>query len=212
MIVAQNVCLGFQAHGIGICYMGTTLHSMTEIGDFLDLPDTCVPVTTIVAGWPDENPDKRDRLPYSAFMHDEIYQRPDEAQLEEIYRQREVRGWARYMAIPELKAKVEALGITSLAQFYTSEIKYTGTLTSKFLVEGGFAINNESYSLTPLDVNSVPQLEQGGQTPTNAQPTTDVTRYRRRLDLLGQLENRTVVQLRLPKHEARRKLARGMVR
>ena len=124
MIVAQNVCLGFQAQGIGICYMGTTLHSMTEIADFLDLPDTCVPVTTIVAGWPDEVPAKRDRLPLHAFLHDEFYHRPDEAQLEDIYEQREVRGWARYMAIPEYKARVEALGITSLAQFYTSKAKY----------------------------------------------------------------------------------------
>jgi nitroreductase len=46
MIVAQNVCLGFEAHGIGICYMGTTLHSMGEIADYLELPDTCVPVTS----------------------------------------------------------------------------------------------------------------------------------------------------------------------
>ena len=28
------------------------------------------------------------------------------------------------MAMPELKAEIEALGITSLAQFYTSEAKY----------------------------------------------------------------------------------------
>jgi hypothetical protein len=59
-----------------------------------------------------------------AFLHDETYHRPDEAELEGIYEQREVKGWARYMAHPELKAKVEELGITSLAQFYTSEAKY----------------------------------------------------------------------------------------
>jgi predicted methyltransferase/nitroreductase len=63
IIVAQNVCLGFEALGLGICYMGTTLHSMPAIAEFLELPDTCVPVTTIVAGWPDEDPAKRDRLP-----------------------------------------------------------------------------------------------------------------------------------------------------
>jgi nitroreductase len=124
MIVAQNACLGFEAHGIGICYMGTTLHSMGEIADYLELPDTCVPVTTIVAGWPAEDPPKRDRLPLSAFLHDEKYQQPTDAELEAIYEQREIRGWARYMAYPELKARIEEMGITSLAQFYTSKAKY----------------------------------------------------------------------------------------
>ena len=124
MIVVQNVCLGFQARGLGICYMGTTLHSMTEIAAFLDLPDTCLPVTTIVVGYPNEDPAKRDRLPLAAFLHEEKYRRPTDMELEATYAQREVRGWARYMAYPELKAKIEALGISSLAQFYTSEAKY----------------------------------------------------------------------------------------
>ena len=124
MIVAQNACLGFQAHGLGICYMGTTLHSMTEIAAFLALPDTCVPVTAMVVGWPAEDPAKRDRLPLSAIVHDERYHPPTADELEATYAQREVRGWQRYMSVPELKAKIEALGITSLAQFYTSEAKY----------------------------------------------------------------------------------------
>ena len=124
MIVAQNACLAFEAHGLGICYMGTTLHSMTEIAQFLELPDTCLPVTAIVVGYPDESPDKRDRLPAGAFVHDETYRRPTEDELAAIYERREVKGWERYMAMPDLKAAIEARGITSLAQFYTSEIKY----------------------------------------------------------------------------------------
>jgi nitroreductase len=124
IILSQSVCLGFEARGLGICYMGTTLHSMGEIAAFLDLPDTCLPVTTIVVGYPAEDPPKRDRLPLRAFLHEEHYQRRTQAELESIYEQREVKGWARYMAYPELKAKVEELGITSLAQFYTSEAKY----------------------------------------------------------------------------------------
>jgi hypothetical protein len=124
MIVAQNVCLGFQAQGLGICYMGTTLHSMTEIAEFLELPDTCLPVTTIVVGWPAEDPGKRDRLPLAGLVHDERYRVPDAAELDAIYAQREQRGWARYMAEPEIRARVEALGITSLAQYYTSPAKY----------------------------------------------------------------------------------------
>lgn len=124
MIVAQNVCLGFEAHGLGICYMGTTLHSMTEIAQYLHLPDTCLPVTTIVVGYPDEDPPKRDRLPLSAFLHEEIYQTPTDAQIEATYTQREERGWQRYMSMPHVKSAIEAHGITSLAQYYTSEIKY----------------------------------------------------------------------------------------
>ena len=122
--MAQNVCLGFEAQGLGICYMGTTLHSMGAIADFLGLPDTCLPVTTIVVGHPDEAPAQRDRLPLAALLHDETYRRPSDAELDATYTQREVRGWERYMAIPELKAEIESRGIESLAQFYTSEAKY----------------------------------------------------------------------------------------
>lgn len=124
MIVAQNVCLGFEALGLGICYMGTTLHSMTEIAQFLELPDTCLPVTSIVAGHPAEDPPKRDRLPTPALLHDERYREPTPAELEGSYAERERRGWERYLSVPQIRAAIEARGITSLAQYYTSEVKY----------------------------------------------------------------------------------------
>ncbi|HWA81847.1 MAG TPA: nitroreductase family protein, partial [Fimbriimonadaceae bacterium] len=124
MIVAQNVVLGFQSRGLGICYMGTTLFSMGEIADFLELPETCLPVTTIVVGYPNEDPPKRDRLPLPALVHEETYRKPSPEEIESIYKEREIKGWERYMAIPELKQLAEERGITTLAQFYTSEIKY----------------------------------------------------------------------------------------
>ena len=49
---------------------------------------------------------------------------PTDEELEATYEAREVRGWQRYMSMPDLKAMIEERGITSLAQFYTSEIKY----------------------------------------------------------------------------------------
>jgi nitroreductase len=124
MIVAQNVCLGFEARGIGICYMGTTLYALPELVDFLQLPETVVPVTSIVAGYPAEDPPKRDRLPAMALVHNETYHAPTAAEIDSVYAEREVRGWQRYMAMPELKSQIEAEGITSLAEFYTSRIKY----------------------------------------------------------------------------------------
>lgn len=145
MLLAQNVCLGFEANGLGACYMGTTLYSMREIGELLELPDTCVPVTTIVVGYPDEDPPKRDRLPLGAFMHCEKYRMPTAAEIEEIYEQREVKGWKRYMDHPEIKAKIERAGIKSLAAFYTSKVKYdpdyfveTSEKIKLYLAEKGF--------------------------------------------------------------------------
>lgn len=124
MIVAQNVCLGFEAHGLGICYMGTTLYALPELVDFLELPATVVPVTSIVVGWPAEDPSKRDRLPTAALLHDEVYHAPTPAEIDATYTEREVRGWERYMSVPEIRAAIEAAGITSLAQYYTSPVKY----------------------------------------------------------------------------------------
>lgn len=124
IIVAQNVVLGLEARGLGTCYMGTTLHAMGELADFLDLPDTCLPVTSLVVGWPAEDPPRRDRLPLAALVHDERYRAPTPAEIDATFASREVRGWERYMSMPALKAAIEREGITSLAQYYTSRIKY----------------------------------------------------------------------------------------
>ena len=43
----------------------------------------------------------------------------------------------------------EATDIRAPKQYYTSELKWTGTMSSRLLLETGFAINNESYDLTP---------------------------------------------------------------
>ena len=44
----------------------------------------------------------------------------------------------------------EATDIRAPKQYYTTEAKWTSTVTSKLLVEAGLAINNESYTLEPL--------------------------------------------------------------
>ncbi len=124
VLVAQNVCLGFEAEGLGICYMGTTLHTMQAIAEFLELPPTCLPVTSIVVGHPDENPAKRDRLPLAAFLHEETYHGPTEQDVDALFAKREIDGWNRYMSVPRLRAAIEERGIGSLAEFYTSPAKY----------------------------------------------------------------------------------------
>jgi hypothetical protein len=57
-------------------------------------------------------------------LHDEKYHAPTPIEIDEIYASRERKGWDRYTSIPELKALIEEHGITSLAHFYTSKVKY----------------------------------------------------------------------------------------
>jgi nitroreductase len=125
MILSQTAALAFESHGLGICYMGTTLFSMRGIADFLELPENVLPVTSLVVGWPAEAPAQRDRLPPAAWIHDERYQRPSSEDIDARFGERERRGRARYMeSSPEMAALWAEHGITSLAHYYTSKIKY----------------------------------------------------------------------------------------
>jgi nitroreductase len=124
LIVAQTTALALESQGLGICYMGTTLFSMAQIAEVLDCPDHCLPVTTLVVGWPDEAPAQRDRLPPAAWIHDERYQRPGPEEIERDFGERERRGRERYLAVEDMAARWRELGIESLAQYYTSPIKY----------------------------------------------------------------------------------------
>jgi nitroreductase len=125
IILSQTVALAFESHGMGICYMGTTLHSMTEISEFLECPDHCVPVTSMVVGWPAEKPAQRDRLPAKAWIHSERYQRPSTQNIDTLFKEREVNGWNRYRSMgEEMVQRMDELGVSSLAQYYTSDMKY----------------------------------------------------------------------------------------
>jgi len=132
ILVSQSAALGFESRGLGICYLGTTLNSCPEIADYLELPDTCIPVTSFVVGWPNETPVRRDRLPLAAYIHEETYKRQTPADIDSIYADREVKGWARYRAMGgEIAAEMERLGIRNLPQFYSSELKYSPDVLRK---------------------------------------------------------------------------------
>ncbi len=125
IILSQTAALALESHGLGVCYMGTTLHSMGAIAAYLECPDHCLPVTSMVVGWPAETPAQRDRLPGGAWIHEERYQRPSAEDIDRHFESREVKGWDRYRSMgPEMIERMDALGISSLAQYYTSDIKY----------------------------------------------------------------------------------------
>jgi nitroreductase len=133
-LASQNVALAAEAEGLGICYLGSTLANCHQIGDLLELPEHVVPVVGMVIGRPAEDPPLRDRLPLTALVHRETYRRPSDDEVRGAYRNREQAGWERYMANPELRARVEASRVANLAQLYT-DVKYTRADHARFAAQ-----------------------------------------------------------------------------
>lgn len=123
-LVSENVALAAEAKGLGICYMGSTLANCDEIGGILKLPKSVVPVVGFSLGYPDEDPEPRDRLPFDGLVHQETYRDYSDDDIREIYHERETKGWERYMSHPDLRARIEGSGVKNLAQIYTV-LKYT---------------------------------------------------------------------------------------
>lgn len=91
LLVAQSFCIAAESHGLGICYLGTTTYMAHKIIEALGLPRGVVPVTTVTAGWPGENPDQPDRLPLEAVVHRETYSDYNDGDIEKYYAEKERR-------------------------------------------------------------------------------------------------------------------------
>lgn len=131
ILVSQNVALAAEAKGLGICYMGSTMANCDKIGKILGLPKSVFPVVGYSLGYPDENPPLRDRLPLDGLVHNEVYQDYTDERVREIYQERNVRGWERYMNNTRLRQMVEEARVENLAQIYTV-VKYTRESHDKF--------------------------------------------------------------------------------
>ena len=55
LLAAQNLCVEAEMHGLGICYLGTTIYTAGDISQILELPKGVIPLTTVVLGYPDES-------------------------------------------------------------------------------------------------------------------------------------------------------------
>ena len=102
------------------------------------MPKGVFPVTSLVVGYPAENPDLRDRLPLELVVHQEKYQRMTDEEIRASHADRERNAWARYNAIESIRKKLAEAGITKVTDYYTSKFKYSKELhqgVSKMLIE-----------------------------------------------------------------------------
>ena len=111
LLAAQNVAIEAEHNNLGICYLGTTTYMANKIIDVLNLPKGVVPVTTLVIGYPDENPELTDRLPLSGIVHNEKYEDYTEEKINEIYKDKE--------ALESTKQLLEENNKETLAQIFT---------------------------------------------------------------------------------------------
>lgn len=117
VLASQNVAIMAEANGLGICYLGTTVYTADKICDVLDIPQGVIPVTTIVMGYPDEEPGLTDRLPLEAVVHNQKYHEYSEDEIDKL--------WSEKEASAETKRLLEINDLPNLARIFT-EKRYTG--------------------------------------------------------------------------------------
>ena len=130
LLAAQNLCVEAEAHGLGICYLGTTIYTAEEIARILDLPKGVIPVTTIVVGHPDESPELTDRLPLDAVVHCEKYHHYTSSEIDEL--------WAEKETSEETRRLLEENGLPNLAQIFTR---------NRYRAEDNLAISRNYFAL-----------------------------------------------------------------
>jgi nitroreductase len=123
-LASQSAALAAEAEGLGICYLGSTLASCDRISEILNCPENVVPIVGFTLGYPNETPQKRERLPLEAILHHNKYQHFKDEEILNCYNSKEASGFKRYQDIPELREMIEKLNIQNLAQVYT-KAKYT---------------------------------------------------------------------------------------
>lgn len=117
LLASQNVALEAEAHGLGICYLGTVIYTTEKIAEILELPDGVVPVAAIVMGYPDALPPLTDRLPLEGVVHRETYKDYTPEDIDRI--------WAEREASEETSQLLKANELPNLARIFT-ERRYTG--------------------------------------------------------------------------------------
>lgn len=128
-IAAQNVALEAEAHGLGICYLGTTTYNPDQIIDALQLPKGVFPITTVTIGYPAEQPPLTERLPLEAIVHYETYHDYTDDDINRLHAEKE--------QLPQNQQFVRENNKQNLAQVF-SEIRYPRS-------------NNEHFSQVLLD-------------------------------------------------------------
>lgn len=116
LLASQNCALEAEANGLGICYLGTTTYMAEKLIEFFKCPKGVIPITTLVVGYPAEQPGLTDRLPFKGIVHNEEYCDYTAESIDSIYAEKE--------ALNQTKELLEINQLETLAQIFTQK-RYT---------------------------------------------------------------------------------------
>ena len=111
LLASQNASLEAEAHGLGTCYLGTTIYTASTICEVLNLPKGVIPITTIVVGYPNSQPALTPRLPLEAVLHIDTYKDYTPESIHEL--------WSERDNSLETKQILEQNNLPNLAQVFT---------------------------------------------------------------------------------------------
>lgn len=137
-LVAENVCIEAETHGLGICYLGTTTYNARQIIEALHLPKGVVPVTTVTLGYPAETPELTNRLPLDAVVHLETYHDYLDTTIDALYRDMENDEKNAHFVTENNKQ--------NLAQVF-AEVRYTKANNEFFSKEFADALKMQGFEL-----------------------------------------------------------------
>ena len=72
-LFAQNVVIGAEALGLGICYIGGLRNEVAAVSSLLALPELVFPVFGLCLGYPDQDPEVKPRLPLTTTLKQDSY-------------------------------------------------------------------------------------------------------------------------------------------
>lgn len=82
-IALGTAVVAAESFGLGTVAIGGIRRNALEVIDLLGLPEYVIPISGLCIGHPDENPEKKPRLPKEAVYHEERYNRELRPLLEE---------------------------------------------------------------------------------------------------------------------------------
>jgi FMN reductase (NADPH) len=83
-LAAQNAVLAAESMGLGACYIGGIRNDLEAVCDLLHIPNRVIPLFGVVVGYPQQQVDKKPRLPLHHVYHEETYQQNSEAYQSQI--------------------------------------------------------------------------------------------------------------------------------